>query len=186
MISGRRRRKKEKIIKNKKSYSIFCEYATFFLVWPFWGMYSINIQKRHSDCFTELQINWKNLLFMYRNKYISLLKYVDTLPPPSELDKKILLVISLHKGIWVRDGLGRRKCIIIANVNVKILSKLEQFFRSDKLNKHTTYNHLYWRINTKNLKKKGELMPHMRLYQNYYQIAPSKTNLTVPITSSKP
>lgn len=113
------------------------------------SMYSINIHKRHSDCFTEIQINWKNLLFMYRNKYISLLKYVDTLPPPSKLDKKILLVISLHKGIWVRDGLGRRKCIIISNVNVKNLSKVEQFFCSDKLNKHTTYNHHYWKINTK-------------------------------------
>ena len=33
---------------------------------------------------------------MYRNKYICLLKYIDTLPPPSELGKISILITSLH------------------------------------------------------------------------------------------
>lgn len=40
-------------------------------------------------------LNFSDLLFMYWYKYISLTEEIDTLPPPPELDKKGILVISL-------------------------------------------------------------------------------------------
>lgn len=39
----------------------------------------------------------RNLLLMYWNKYVGLLKYVDAPPPPPELEKEGIVVTPLIK-----------------------------------------------------------------------------------------
>ena len=62
---------------------------------------------------------------MYRNKYIRLLKYIDTLPPPSELGKISILINSLHitreYKLEINWAQKKKKCNTISDANIKTI-----------------------------------------------------------------